>query len=76
MFTNKRSLIQRACAGMANEDGDYEEYKWLPAGTCDNILGTHVIGSKENTKFSIFFASNYFLSPYNTRLKHIKYHSL
>ncbi len=36
-----------ACAGLADEDGDIEEFIWMPTGTCEKILGTHVIKSKE-----------------------------
>lgn len=43
---------QHACAGMGYEDGDYEEYIWLPVGTCAKIEGTHLrnIKSKEGKK--------------------------
>jgi uncharacterized membrane protein len=43
---------QHACAGMAYEDGDYEEYIWLPVGTCAKITGTHLrsVKSKVGTK--------------------------
>ena len=36
-----------ACAGMADEDGNIEEYIWMPKGTCDKIEGTHVKIVKE-----------------------------
>lgn len=32
---------QHACAGLSDEDSDYEEYIWLPVGTCDKIVGAH-----------------------------------
>ena len=40
---------QHACAGMADEDGDYEEYIWLPVGTCSKIIGTHLRSVKSKT---------------------------
>ena len=45
---------QHACAGMAYEDGDYEEYIWLPVGTCAKIEGTHLrsVKSKDGKKKS------------------------
>lgn len=36
-----------ACAGMADEDGDTEEFIWMPKGSCEKIVGTHVIKTKE-----------------------------
>ena len=40
---------QHACAGLAYEDGDYEEYIWLPVGTCAKIAGTHLRSVKSKT---------------------------
>ena len=40
---------QHACAGFAMEDGDYEEYIWLPVGTCEKIAGTHLRTVKSKT---------------------------
>lgn len=36
-----------ACAGMADEDGNIEEFIWMPKGSCEKIVGTHVIKTKE-----------------------------
>lgn len=36
-----------ACAGMADEDGNVEEFIWMPKGSCEKIAGTHVITVKE-----------------------------
>jgi len=36
-----------ACAGMADEDGNFEEYIWMPKGTCEKIVGTHLIKVKK-----------------------------
>jgi len=36
-----------ACAGMADEDGDIEEFIWMPKGSCVKIVGTHIIKTKE-----------------------------
>jgi len=33
---------QHACAGLADEDGNSEEYIWLPVGTCAKIEGTYL----------------------------------
>ncbi len=33
---------QHSCAGLADEDANYEEYIWLPVGTCAKIAGTHL----------------------------------
>lgn len=40
---------QHACAGMGDEDGDFEEYIWLPVGTCEKIAGTHLRSVKSKT---------------------------
>ena len=40
---------QHACAGMSYEDNDYEEYIWLPVGTCAKIAGTHLRSVKSKT---------------------------
>ncbi|MEE9444288.1 MAG: DUF2282 domain-containing protein [Cocleimonas sp.] len=40
---------QHACAGMSDEDGDYEEYIWLPVGTCAKIEGTHLRSVKSKS---------------------------
>jgi len=40
---------QHACAGLAFEDADYEEYIWLPVGTCAKIAGTHLRSVKSKT---------------------------
>ena len=40
---------QHACAGMGAEDNDFEEYIWLPVGTCEKIAGTHLRNVKEKT---------------------------
>ncbi|MCF6190995.1 MAG: DUF2282 domain-containing protein [Cocleimonas sp.] len=39
-----------ACAGMADEDGDKEEFIWMPKGSCEKIIGTHVIKDKKKEK--------------------------
>ena len=36
-----------ACAGLADEDGDIEEFIWMPTGSCERIAGTHIIKTKE-----------------------------
>ena len=36
-----------ACAGLADEDSDIEEFIWMPKGSCEKIVGTHVIKTKE-----------------------------
>jgi len=36
-----------ACAGMADEDANIEEYIWMPTGTCAKIAGTHVLIPKK-----------------------------
>jgi uncharacterized membrane protein len=33
---------EHACAGLADEDGNSEEYVWLPVGTCAKIAGTYL----------------------------------
>lgn len=45
---------QHACAGMGDEDGNFEEYIWLPVGTCAKIAGTHLrnVKTKTGTKTS------------------------
>ena len=40
---------QHACAGMSSEDGDFEEYIWLPVGTCEKIKGTHLRSVKNKS---------------------------
>jgi len=39
-----------ACAGMGDEDGDKEEFIWMPKGSCAKIIGTHVIKDKKKEK--------------------------
>ncbi len=41
---------QHACAGMGHEDNDPEEFIWMPVGTCERLVGTHVIRDKEEKK--------------------------
>ncbi len=36
-----------ACAGMSDADSDPEEFIWMPRGTCNNIVGAHIIEKKE-----------------------------
>jgi len=36
-----------ACAGLADEDSDIEEFIWMPTGVCEKIAGTHIIKTKE-----------------------------
>lgn len=38
---------QHACAGMGHEDNDPEEFIWMPVGTCERLVGTHVIHAAE-----------------------------
>jgi len=38
---------QHACAGMGHQDNDPEEFIWMPAGTCERLVGTHVIRAAE-----------------------------
>jgi len=33
---------EHACAGLASEDANPEEYIWLPVGTCAKIEGTYL----------------------------------
>ncbi len=33
---------EHACAGLASEDANPEEYIWLPVGTCAKIAGTYL----------------------------------
>jgi len=40
---------QHSCAGLSDEDGDYEEYIWMPVGTCAKIEGTHLRSAKSKT---------------------------
>ncbi len=40
---------QHSCAGLSDEDGDYEEYIWMPVGTCAKIDGTHLRSVKSKT---------------------------
>jgi len=40
---------EHAYAGLSSEDNDYEEYIWLPVGTCEKIAGTHLRNVKEKT---------------------------
>lgn len=35
-----------SCAGQASEDGDENEWIALPEGTCDKIVGGHVVEGK------------------------------
>jgi len=39
-----------ACAGMADEDSDAEEFIFMPKGTCEKIAGTHIIEDKKKEK--------------------------
>ncbi len=41
---------QHACAGLADENNDPEEFTWMPVGTCEKIAGAHVITVKEKKK--------------------------
>ena len=49
---------QHACAGMADEDGDYEEFIWLPLGTCNKIVGAHMRPLKKKIKEKTANGSN------------------
>lgn len=40
---------QHACAGLADEDSDYEEFIWMPVGTCSKIAGAHLRPLKSKT---------------------------
>ncbi len=40
---------QHACAGLADEDGNPEEYIWLPVGSCKKISGTYLRSVKSKT---------------------------
>jgi len=40
---------QHACAGLSFEDSDFEEYIWLPVGTCAKIKGTHLRSVKSKS---------------------------
>lgn len=40
---------EHACAGMSYEDSNYEEYIWLPVGTCNKIEGAHLRSVKSKT---------------------------
>jgi len=35
---------------MGDEDGDKEEFIWMPKGSCAKIIGTHVIKDKKKEK--------------------------
>ena len=39
-----------ACAGMADEDGNEEEFIFMPKGSCEKIAGAHVIKDKKKEK--------------------------
>jgi len=39
-----------ACAGLADEDGDEEEFIFMPKGSCEKIVGTHIIKDKKKEK--------------------------
>ena len=41
---------QHACAGMGFEDNDSEEFIWMPIGTCERLVDTHVIRAPEKKK--------------------------
>lgn len=45
---------QHACAGMGFQDDDPEEFIWLPRGTCERIVGMHILkpAKKEKDKIS------------------------
>lgn len=36
---NDCGTSQHACAGMAKADGDKEEWVYVPAGTCEKLVG-------------------------------------
>ena len=39
-----------ACAGMADENNDPEEFIFMPKGTCEKLIGTHIIKIKVKDK--------------------------
>jgi uncharacterized membrane protein len=42
---NDCGTSKHACAGQATKDGDAEEWVYVPAGTCDKIVGGTVLKS-------------------------------
>ena len=47
---NDCASSEHTCVGLNSEDGYDSDWLWLPAGTCDKISGTHVIGSPKSMK--------------------------
>lgn len=43
---NDCGTSKHSCAGQATVDGDPEEWVYVPAGTCDKIVGGTVKGKK------------------------------
>ena len=41
---------QHACAGLAYEDNDPEEFIFVPKGTCEKIAGAYILETKTKEK--------------------------
>lgn len=45
---NDCGTSKHACAGMADKDGDPEEWVYVPEGTCEKIVGGTLLKSKKS----------------------------
>jgi uncharacterized membrane protein len=41
--SNDCASVEHICAGMNSDDGNDTDWLWLPAGTCNKIVGAHTL---------------------------------
>ena len=46
---NDCGSTEHVCAGMNTDDSNSSDWLWLPKGTCQKILGAHVIIEEESS---------------------------
>ena len=42
--------VEHVCAGMNTDDGNETDWLWLPKGTCNKIIGAHILKIDEANK--------------------------
>lgn len=40
---NDCASAEHICAGMNSDDGNETDWLWLPTGTCEKIIGAHIL---------------------------------
>ncbi len=47
---NDCASVEHVCAGMNTDDGNETDWLWLPTGTCQKIIGAHIIKTKDSNE--------------------------